>query len=130
MGLECTNCGWSQPEDAGRCPKCGGQVSAGAFGATSPAPPPSSAPAAAVKPKAAPSVAVAPKRVWVVMILPAVACENCDGPDAGQKALAFVYQKPLHMLGYLLIGLIGLLLGYLFASLFAMLYNGIHAPSF
>lgn len=55
------------------------------------------------------------------LILPAVACENCDGPDAGQKAISFLYLRPLHMIGYALVGFIGLVIGYLVVSLFAMI---------
>lgn len=38
MGLECSQCGWSQPEEARKCPMCGARVSPQRFGAPPPAP--------------------------------------------------------------------------------------------
>ncbi|MCZ6835303.1 MAG: hypothetical protein O7G85_05960 [Planctomycetota bacterium] len=64
------------------------------------------------------------------MILPAVASENCDAPDAVQKSLAFIYQKPLHLLGYLCVSLISVLVGYLVVSLFAMVTLNVTASLF
>lgn len=54
-----------------------------------------------------------------IMVVPAMAVEDCDGADGQQRAYGYVLSKPLHMLGYLLIGLIGLTLGYFIVSLFA-----------
>lgn len=45
------------------------------------------------------------------MLLPAVAVENCDGADAGQRAWSYVIAHPLAMFGYLLMAGIGLVLG-------------------
>jgi len=64
------------------------------------------------------------------MVLPAVACENCDGADAMQKAYAYVYQRPLHLLGYLVVAFVGLVLGYLVVSLFAAVMLGSTAMLF
>ncbi|MCH7604008.1 MAG: hypothetical protein IIB54_14705 [Planctomycetes bacterium] len=64
------------------------------------------------------------------MILPAVACEKCDWMDANQKAFAFVYQRPLHLLGYAATALIGLVLGYLVFGLFTTLMLNMTASLF
>jgi hypothetical protein len=53
------------------------------------------------------------------MLLPAVACENCDPADAQQRAFAYVLKRPLHLVGYALIGIIGLALGYVVVALVA-----------
>ncbi|MHC4416644.1 MAG: hypothetical protein ACYS0G_15335 [Planctomycetota bacterium] len=53
------------------------------------------------------------------LLLPAVACENCDAADAQQRAYAYVLSRPLHLLGYGIVGLVGLALGFVVASLFA-----------
>ncbi|MDY7108250.1 MAG: hypothetical protein SYC29_06395 [Planctomycetota bacterium] len=53
------------------------------------------------------------------MLLPAVACENCDPADAQQRAFAYVLKRPLHLVGYVLIALIGLALGYVVVALVA-----------
>jgi len=45
------------------------------------------------------------------MLLPAVAVENCDGADAGQRAWSYVLAHPLTMLGYLLMTGLGLVFG-------------------
>ena len=55
------------------------------------------------------------------LLLPAVACENCDAADAQQRAYAYVLSRPLHLLGYGLVGLVGLALGYVAVSLFAQM---------
>ena len=53
------------------------------------------------------------------MVVPAMATEDCDGADGQQRAYGYVLSKPLHMVGYLLIALIGLALGFFVVSLFA-----------
>ena len=53
------------------------------------------------------------------LLLPAVACENCDAADAQQRAFAYLLNRPLHLIGYGVIGLLGLVFGYLVVSLFA-----------
>jgi hypothetical protein len=54
------------------------------------------------------------------LLVPAVACENCDAADAQQRAYAYVLSRPLHLLGYGVVMVIGLALGYVLASLFAV----------
>lgn len=68
--------------------------------------------------------------VGFVMILPAVACEKCDWMDANQKAFAFVYQRPLHLLGYTMTALVGLVLGYMVFGMFITLMLNITASLF
>ncbi len=53
------------------------------------------------------------------LLLPAVACENCDAADAFQRAYAYAITRPLHLAGYLVVGVIGLTLGYVVAALLA-----------
>ncbi|MEE9129107.1 MAG: hypothetical protein V3T84_03750 [Phycisphaerales bacterium] len=55
------------------------------------------------------------------LLVPAVACENCDAPDAQQRAYAYVLGRPLHLLGYGLTGLIGLAIGFVVISFIASL---------
>jgi hypothetical protein len=45
------------------------------------------------------------------LLLPAVATENCDGPDAMHRAVAYVLSKPLTWMLYLFTMLLGLSLG-------------------
>lgn len=45
------------------------------------------------------------------LLLPAVATENCDGPDAMHRAVAYVMAKPLTWMLYLFTMLLGLALG-------------------
>jgi hypothetical protein len=54
------------------------------------------------------------------LLVPAVACENCDAADAQQRAYAYVLSRPLHLLGYGVVTFIGLALGFVLASLFAV----------
>lgn len=54
-----------------------------------------------------------------LMVVPAMATEDCDGADAQQRAYGYVLSRPLHMVGYLLIALIGLTLGFFVVGLFA-----------
>ncbi len=61
----------------------------------------------------------------VSMLIPAVACENCDAPDAQQRAYAYVLNRPLHRIGYAFVGIVGLALGFALVSVFALvLLNG------
>jgi hypothetical protein len=53
------------------------------------------------------------------LLIPAVACENCDPADAQQRAYAYVLNRPLHFLGYVTTALIGLALGYVIVAFFA-----------
>ncbi|MCI0674931.1 MAG: hypothetical protein L0Y42_04040 [Phycisphaerales bacterium] len=55
------------------------------------------------------------------MLLPAVASENCDGADAMQRAYAYVVSRPLHLLCYWVIALVGLALGFMVVSVVASL---------
>ncbi len=54
------------------------------------------------------------------LLIPAVACENCDAADAQQRAYAYVLSHPLHLLGYGFVGITGLAVGFVVASLFAV----------
>jgi hypothetical protein len=47
-----------------------------------------------------------------------VACENCDAADAQQRAYAYTMSRPLHLLGYGVVALAGLALGYLVVAVF------------
>ena len=53
------------------------------------------------------------------MIVPAVAAENCGGADAMQRAYAYVVTRPLHLLWYWIIALVGVALGFLVVSIIA-----------
>ncbi len=53
------------------------------------------------------------------LLLPAVACENCDAADAQQRAYAYVLGRPLHLLGFGAVGLIGLAIGFVVVSFVA-----------
>lgn len=61
------------------------------------------------------------------LLVPAVACENCDAPDAQQRAYAYVLGRPLHLLGYGLTGLIGLAVGFVVISFIASLLLNVTA---
>jgi hypothetical protein len=54
------------------------------------------------------------------LLVPAVACENCDAADAQQRAYAYVLSRPLHLLGYGVVLIVGLVLGFVLAGLFAV----------
>jgi len=54
------------------------------------------------------------------LLIPAVACENCDAADAQQRAYAYVISHPLHLLGYGFVALVGLAVGYYLANLLAV----------
>lgn len=64
------------------------------------------------------------------LFVPAVACENCDAGDAAQRGYAYVASRPLHRLGYAIIGLVGLALGYMLVSLIAVATLNITARLF
>lgn len=55
------------------------------------------------------------------LLSPAVACESCDGAEAMQRSYAYVILRPLHLLWYALIYVIGLALGFILVSLLASL---------
>lgn len=50
------------------------------------------------------------------LLIPAVACENCDAADAQQRAYHYFLTKPLHLIGYGFVGLVGLAVGFIIAS--------------
>jgi len=54
-----------------------------------------------------------------ILLLPAVASENCGPADALQRAIAYLLGRPLHLLGYVIVGLFGLTIGYLVVVLVA-----------
>lgn len=58
--------------------------------------------------------------VGFILIVPAMATENCDGADALQRAYAYVISKPLHLLAYAAVSLVALALGYFVVSVFAV----------
>lgn len=53
-----------------------------------------------------------------LMVIPAVAAENCGPVYAHERAYAYLLARPLHLLGYVAVGLIGLALGYFVVGLF------------
>jgi hypothetical protein len=53
------------------------------------------------------------------LLVPAVACENCDAADALQRAYAYVLGRPLHLIGYGAVAVVGLTAGYIVAAFFA-----------
>ena len=53
------------------------------------------------------------------LLVPAIACENCDAADAQQRAYAYVLGRPLHLLGFGAVGLIGLAIGFVVVSFVA-----------
>ena len=54
------------------------------------------------------------------LLVPAIAAENCDAADAQQRAYAYVLNRPLHMIGYVATGLVGLTLGYFVVAILAV----------
>ncbi len=56
-----------------------------------------------------------------IMLIPAVACDGADGFDAIQRAYAYVYGRPLRLVGYLLIVLVQGVLAFLLLGGFAYL---------
>ena len=61
------------------------------------------------------------------LLIPAVAVENCDAADAQHRAYAYVLSRPFHLLGYGLVAIVGLTLGFLFVSFFAMILLNVTA---
>jgi len=55
------------------------------------------------------------------LLVPAVAVENCEGADAMQRAWAYVLNKPLHMLVYLVTALAGLALGFFVVNILTIM---------
>jgi hypothetical protein len=55
-----------------------------------------------------------------LMLLPAVACENCDSAEAQQRSFAYVLGRPAHLAWYVLVALVGLAIGYLLISIVAV----------
>lgn len=55
------------------------------------------------------------------LLVPAVACENCDGADAMQRAYAYVVNRPMHALWYWVVALVGLLIGFTIVTVLALL---------
>lgn len=53
-----------------------------------------------------------------IMVIPAVATENCGPAHAHERAFAYLLARPLHLLGYVVVALIGLAIGYFVVSLF------------
>lgn len=64
------------------------------------------------------------------MLVPAVACENCDSADAMQRSYAYVLTRPLHLLFYGAVALIGLSLGFLLVALLARLTLNVAGAAF
>ena len=50
------------------------------------------------------------------LLVPAVACEKCDAADAQQRAYHYFLTKPLHLIGYGFVALIGLAVGFIIVS--------------
>ena len=53
-----------------------------------------------------------------IMVIPAVATENCGPAHAHERAFAYLLARPLHLLGYVVVALVGLAIGYFVVSLF------------
>ncbi|MDG2054352.1 MAG: hypothetical protein P8J86_06570 [Phycisphaerales bacterium] len=53
------------------------------------------------------------------LLIPAVTCEAADGFDAMQRAYSYIASRPIHMLCYYAVGLIGLLVGFIAVGLIA-----------
>lgn len=54
------------------------------------------------------------------LLIPAVACENCDAADAQQRGYAYVLSRPFHAVGYFITALLGMTIGYLFVTFVAL----------
>ncbi|MCA9291147.1 MAG: hypothetical protein KDA25_08460, partial [Phycisphaerales bacterium] len=65
-----------------------------------------------------------------VLLGPAVACENCDPIDALQRSYAYVLRRPLHLVAYGIVAIIGLAVGYVIVSLFAVVTLDLTALAF
>ena len=55
------------------------------------------------------------------MFIPAVMSENCSGAEAIQRSFAYLFSKTLHYVGYLIVLIVSLVLGYLVVRLIANL---------
>lgn len=55
------------------------------------------------------------------MLVPAAAVENCSGADAMQRAYAYTVTRPLHLLAYWALAIIGFTLGFILVSAVALL---------
>ncbi|MBC8523288.1 MAG: hypothetical protein ISR75_07165 [Phycisphaerales bacterium] len=55
------------------------------------------------------------------MLVPAVAVENCEGGEAIQRSFAYTMARPLHLLGYCAVLVVGLVLGFILVRLLANL---------
>lgn len=64
------------------------------------------------------------------LVIPAVATENCDLWDAQQRSYAYVLNRPLHWLGYGLIGVVGLAIGYVIVAVVAAVLLNMSATLF
>jgi len=64
------------------------------------------------------------------LLVPAVACENCDPGDAMQRAFAYVINRPLHLLWYAVVALVGLVLGYLVVAFIASVMLNLTAVAY
>ncbi len=64
------------------------------------------------------------------LLVPAVACENCDPGDAMQRTFAYVINRPLHLLFYAIVALIGMVLGYVVVAFVASLMLNLTAATF
>jgi hypothetical protein len=63
------------------------------------------------------------------MLIPAVCCEDCDSTDAGQRAFAYLVTRPLHLLGYVVVALFGLVIGFWVVSTVVGVMLGLTADS-
>lgn len=61
------------------------------------------------------------------LLIPAVASENCDSADALQRAYAYAIARPVHLVGYGLTALAGLVIGYLVVAVVAVTTLGVTA---
>ncbi len=55
-----------------------------------------------------------------LLVIPAVATENCGPAHAHERAYAYLLARPLHLLGYISVALVGLAIGYFVVSLFSI----------
>jgi hypothetical protein len=55
------------------------------------------------------------------LLIPAVACENCDPADALQRAYAYLLRRPLHLAGYFGVAIVGFAIGYFVVAALAVL---------
>jgi hypothetical protein len=53
------------------------------------------------------------------LLIPAVAVENCEGGESVQRSFAYMFARPLHLLGYLAVLVVGLVLGFIVVRLLA-----------